>query len=125
VLSLDYLINCIRSYPHAIFFISFFVYGCAIISLNDNLDQLIRYMDCLHLFAFNSCIRKDSSGASQALTPENQFSVAVDFIAPVAFVYSWVGNVDTRAFHSAIVRPVYTSGTRRTGESVADNEKRR
>jgi hypothetical protein len=59
------------------------------------------------------------------VTPENQFSVAVDFIAPVAFFYSWVGNVDTRAFHSAIVRPVYTSGTRRTCESVVGDEKRR
>jgi hypothetical protein len=49
-------------------------------------------------------IRKDSSGPSQALTTENQFSVAADFIAPLTFFYSW--NVDTCAFHSAIVRPV-------------------
>jgi hypothetical protein len=86
-------------------------------------------MDCLYLcfhylltYAFNSCIRKDSSGTSQDLTSKNQFSVAVDFIAPVAFFYSWVGNVDTRAFHSTIVRPAYTSETRRTGESVVGDD---
>jgi hypothetical protein len=82
-------------------------------------------MGCLYLFAFNLCIRKYSSGTSQALILENQFSVAADFIAPVAFFYSWVRNVDTRAFHSAIVRPVYIIGTRRTGESVVGDEKRR